>query len=284
MITDKKSPKIRTVLVNGVESDQIALADRGFQYGDGLFETIAVDHGVPEFLDRHLHRLRGGCARLAIAYPGDEILSQEAIRLSRDHATGVLKIIITRGAGGRGYRIQKDARPTRVLAIYPRSELTADLQRSGIRALLCKYRLGINPALAGIKHLNRLEQILARSEWSDPGIHEGLMLDYEAKVIEGTMTNLFLVRAGRLLTPDLSGSGVAGIMRALILESAESLGIAVAVRPIQVDELTQADELFVTNSVIGIWPIVELEQFHFEIGPVCRSLQTRIAERRKENT
>lgn len=281
MIADNKFPNLITVLVNGRESDQIPLADRGFQYGDGLFETIPIEHGEPEFLARHLERLRRGCERLMIDYPGDRILSEEAIKISQAHDTAILKIIITRGSGGRGYRITTGAQATRVLAIFPRPETPDEFRIHGIRATLCKTRLGINPALAGIKHLNRLEQILARSEWSSSEIHEGLMLDHEGKVIEGTMTNLFLVRGDRLITPDLSHCGVAGIMRGLVLELAQAHATPIEIRPVQMDDLTQADELFVTNSVIGLWPIFEFEKMRYAIGPVSRSILNWLDERKR---
>ncbi|MCI0666580.1 MAG: aminodeoxychorismate lyase, partial [Methylococcaceae bacterium] len=258
------------MLINGHESEQIPVSDRGFQYGDGLFETLAVEHGEPVFLIRHLDRLRHGCKRLAIEFPGHDVLSSEASRICKGAGRAVLKIIVTRGPGGRGFQIPEKARSTRVLSIHPRPDFPVDFQSAGIRAILCRNRLGINSSLAGLKHMNRLEQILARSEWDSPRIQEGLMQDSDGNVIEGTMSNLFLVRNGSLQTPDLSRSGVAGIIRSLVLEIAASIGIAVEIGRIGLDDFEAADEVFVTNSLIGVWPVVEFERFTYAVGPLTR--------------
>ncbi|MGR9105342.1 MAG: aminodeoxychorismate lyase [Gammaproteobacteria bacterium] len=260
------------MLVNGRESNLIPIADRGFQYGDGLFETLAVENGQPLLLARHLERLRNGCERLAIRFPGNDLLSREAIGISKGAESAILKILVTRGSGGRGYQVKGEVHPTRVLSIHPRPEFPADYQTSGIRMILCRNRLGINPSLAGLKHMNRLEQILARAEWDDPQIQEGLMLDSEGNVIEGTMTNLFLVRSALLTTPDLSGCGVAGIMRSQVLEVARTEGLAAQIKKVAVDDLLEADEVFVTNSVIGLWPVIEFEHVPYEIGPVTSKI------------
>lgn len=268
------------MLVNGLESEQIPVSDRGFQYGDGLFETLSVENGAPEFLSRHLERLRQACERLMIAYPGTDVLNQEAFRLCEGVKSAVLKIIVTRGAGGRGYRIPEQALSTRVLSIHPRPDCPADFQTKGIRTILCRNRLGINSALAGLKHLNRLEQVLARSEWDSPGIQEGFMLDSDENVIEGTMSNLFLVRNGTLQTPDLSRCGVAGIIRGLVFEIADANRIPVRIKRITLDDLEVADEIFVTNSVIGVWPVAEFERFTYAIGPMTRRIMEWLAERK----
>lgn len=269
------------MLVNGTESELIPVSDRGFQYGDGLFETLAVENEAPAFLSRHLERLRTGCNRLSIRYPGDDILTQEAVRICKASRSAILKIIVTRGSSSRGFRISNDVPPTRVLSIHPRPDYPIDFQATGIHTILCKNRLGINPALAGLKHLNRLEQILARNEWDSPRIQEGLMLDSDGNIIEGTMSNLFVIRRGSLSTPDLSRCGVAGITRALVLELAQGNGIPVEVKRIVVDDVENADEVFVTNSVIGVWPVVGFDRFHYEIGPLTLKIRQRLDQRKK---
>ncbi len=269
------------MLVNGHESELIPVSDRGFQYGDGLFETLLVENGEPQFLDRHLERLRIGCERLKIEFPGGEVLSQEAFRISRPSESAILKIMVTRGCGGRGFRIPDSIHPTRVLSIHPGPDYPVDFQTRGIRTILCKNRLGINPSLAGLKHMNRLEQILARSEWASPEIQEGLMLDSDGNVIEGTMSNLFLVRNGALRTPDLSRCGVAGILRSLVLEIARSNRIGIGIEAITLDDLEKADEIFVTNCVIGLWPVVEFEQKVYPIGRLTRRIMQCLSERKK---
>ena len=264
-------------LVNGVETRCIDLADRGFQYGDGVFTTLAVSRGFPLFLNDHLDRLQRDCARLAIPFPGCAILAEEARLLVETHPESVLKIILTRGIDGRGYRCPDHPQPTRVLSVHPKPDHPENPSSTGIRARLCRTRLGINPALAGIKHMNRLEQVLARSEWGEDDIREGLMLDHEGYVVEGVMSNLFLIKDGRLRTPLIDRCGVAGIMRSVVIRSALVAGLAVGEARIEVAELYEADELFLTNSVIRLWPVRQLEGVDFAIGPVTGMIQQVLA-------
>ncbi len=260
-------------LLNGERRQCIDIADRGFQYGDGLFETIEVLNGKPLFLDRHLKRLAHGCQKLLIPPPDPVLLTRESLQISAGAERAVLKLIVTRGCGGRGYRQPVPILPTRLLSLYPYPEYPAHLQTDGITAGFCRYRLAINPALAGIKHLNRLEQILARAEWQDENIHEGLMLDSNDHVIEGTMSNLFLVKDGNLYTPSLNECGVAGIVREIVMELAQRNRLVLLEKKLQKQALLQADEIFVTNSVIGIWPVNQLDQHRFSVGEQTRSLQ-----------
>jgi 4-amino-4-deoxychorismate lyase len=193
----------------------------------------------------------------------------------------VLKIIVTRGFGGRGYRLPDRCSPTRVLSLHAWPETVSKLQASGICTRLCKSRLASNPTLAGLKHLNRLEQVLARAEWADPDIHEGFMLDRDGKVVEGTMSNLFLVRRTSLITPDLDQCGVEGIIRTVVLEIAREKGIEIVVKSIDVCDLQHADEIFVTNSIIGIWPVIGFEGGSHDIGPITRNLVRWFNERKE---
>jgi len=261
------------ILLNGEPSSTIDVADRGFQYGDGLFETLEVLNGKPLFLDRHLQRLADGCRRLLIPPPDLMQLTAEAIQLSAGEQRAVLKMIITRGSGGRGYRQPPQISPTRLLSLHSYPVYPLDYALHGIRVRLCQSRLASHSPLAGIKHLNRLEQILARAEWQDETIQEGLMLDSQDQLIEGTMSNLFLVKDGTLYTPELTGCGVAGIVRAIVMELAQQQHIALFVQALDKTAAWQADEIFISNSVIGIWPVVQLEQVHFNIGPQTRRLQ-----------
>ena len=127
--------------------------------------------------------------------------------------------------------------------------------------------------LAGLKHLNRLEQVLARAEWQDTAYAEGLLCDTSGRVIEGVFSNLFLIKDGELITPDLSRCGVAGVMRAEILQQAQSLGISQTVRDVSYAELVAADEVFVCNSLYGIWPVCALATHDWPVGPLTRKLQ-----------
>jgi 4-amino-4-deoxychorismate lyase len=263
-------------LINGVPGDLLAISDRGLQYGDGLFETIAVRHGVCEFWERHLQRLFEGCTRLRIPLPDSALLTTEAQRLTHAVERAVLKIIITRGSGGRGYRIPDSVQPTRILICTDEPDHPHGNAQTGVRVRICTHTLGNHPALAGLKHLNRLDQVLARMEWADPDIAEGLLQDQTGRVIEGTYTNIFIVQQGRLLTPTLNACGVAGVMRAVVLELATAAGIDCTERAVSLEDLYAAEEVFLTNSLIGIWPVRELNHWRGSRGPLTSSLQTAL--------
>ena len=270
------------MLVNGECKEYIEISDRGFQYGDGLFETIAVTNGRPVLLDLHLNRLNAGCRRLYIPFPGDELLALEAQKLSRHSSKAVLKLILTRGSGGRGYRQPDVIQPTRVLSLYPFPDYPEIYKEQGVVARFCGIRLGLNPSLAGIKHLNRLEQILARAEWTDPAIQEGIMLDINDHVIEGTMTNLFYIKNNTIYTSSLVRSGVAGIMRSIIMKVSSGHDLFVIEHTFTKEELLLADEVFVCNSIIGIWPIKQIANTYFPVGLITRQLQFWIAQFQNE--
>jgi len=271
------------MLINGRETTLIDALDRGLCYGDGLFETLAIIDGRPQLWQQHLERMQEGCRRLDITMPAEGVLLQELSSLcqrrlqnARSSPRLVAKIILTRGKGGRGYR-PTAATGSRIIALFdwPDHPLA---HNDGIRVRWCRTPLGINPALAGIKHLNRLEQVMARNEWQDDNIAEGLMLDTRGRVIEGTMSNLFIVRDQRLLTPVLDQCGIAGIIRRLICEDTLGHGLAVTERNMHKNDVYAADELFVCNSLIGLWPVIAIDDQQspqvFSVGPVTRRLQT----------
>ncbi len=264
------------MLINGTEVDRLDANDRGFQYGDGLFETIAVRDGRALLWERHMARLREGCERLGIVPPDLAVLAQEAHALCGGAARAVLKVIVTRGSGGRGYSPSGCDTPTRVLAVYPWPQFPQRWFTDGVALRLCRTRLALGGALAGLKHLNRLEQVVARGEWDDPDIAEGLMLDGGDHIIEGTMSNVYLVRQGVLATPDVSLAGVAGVMRGLIMDIARQSDITCEVRNIPLQELSRADEVFVCNSLVGVWPVSAIDRWKFAIGPVTRRIARSI--------
>jgi len=261
--------------IDGVPAAELPVQDRGLQYGDGLFETLAVTDGRIRLLDFHLERLRDGCLRLGIPMPPAESTTTELQQAAAGTSRAVLKLIITRGIGGRGYRPPEDAIPQRVLLRYPWPDYPGSWAEQGVRVKLCETRLATQPRLAGIKHLNRLEQVLARAEWSDAdGYQEGLMLDMEGQVVEGTMSNVFASPGeGVLLTPDLSRSGVAGVMRRQILEQAAGAGVTARVARIPLNEFLRAREIFLCNSLMGVWPVTALAGNIYRPGPVTRQAQ-----------
>lgn len=268
---------MNAMLVNGVPTDAVSARDRGLQYGDGLFETIAVQRGAALLLDRHLARLQAGAARLGFGPPDTVLLGAEAARLCRGVERGVLKIIVTRGPGARGYRADPAATPTRVLSLSDAPAYPAAHAAEGVDVRLCRTRLASQPALAGLKHLNRLEQVLARAEWGDDRA-EGLMQDESDNIVEGTMTNLFLVRDGALVTPALERCGIEGVMRALVLERAAQLGVRCRIETVAPAQLEQAHEIFLTNSLIGLWPVRRVEHRSYAVGDTTRKIQQSIRD------
>jgi 4-amino-4-deoxychorismate lyase len=258
--------------VDGQPADALSLKDRGLAYGDGLFETIAVRRGQPVLLDRHLARLADGCVRLAIAADLEQV-RQELLSYAAAMGEGVLKFILTRGDGLRGYAPDPAAPGRRILQGNPPAAYPAVHGEQGVRMFPCVTRLSNQPLLAGLKHLNRLEQVLARAEWRDSEHAEGLMLDQAGRVVEGVFSNLFLVRDGVLITPDLKRCGVAGVMRAEILFQAESLAIRTQITDISLEQLQWADEVFVCNSVYGVWPVRAYAALSWPVGPLTRKLQ-----------
>ena len=266
------------ILINGQTQDTLTVLDRGLQYGDGLFETLAIVDGRPLHWEAHLNRLQQGCSRLAIPPVDEAALLSEAESLCDGQSRAVLKIIVTRGAGGRGYRAPQPARPTRILQRHPWPDYPDSVYREGIQVRYCQTTLACNPALAGIKHLNRLEQVLARNEWDDESIHEGLMCNRAGDVIEGTMSNLFMVSGNQLYTPALDACGVAGIMRQTVIDWCGEHGLSVSISRIDRDALHQADEVFLTNSLIGIWPVKCIDKHTYAIGPLTVQLVDAMQE------
>ncbi len=263
-------------LVNGAAGESLSLHDRGLHYGDGLFETIAVVNGAMPLWSRHMDRLQRDARRLGMSPPETSLLRDEAARLCAGARRAVLKIILTRGAG-RGYRFSPAMPPTRILYRYPWPDYPSCHAEYGVRARVCELRLGRNPRLAGIKHLNRLEQVLARSEWEDENIAEGLLLDELGHVVEGTQSNLFVVRDGRLLTPALSYCGVAGVMRGLIMDEAPRLGIFCEEATLRLGDVLEADEVFFCNSLIGIWPVRALGEVRYPPGEITSRLSRQVS-------
>lgn len=270
------------IMINGKRSDAIKADDRGLAYGDGLFETIEVSQGKLLYWQRHMDRLVLGCQRLSMPMVDCEQLLDEATQLLSKQREGVLKIIITRGGGGRGYKFPEPTIPTRLLTVHPEVDYPESYKTTGVSLALCNTRLGLNPQFAGLKHLNRLEQVMARSELDISTVQEGLMLDYEGFPIEGIMSNLFWLSGGKLFTPELGLCGVAGVIRSIIIELAKKNRIPYQEGRFTMAQLWAADELFMTNSLIGIWPVKQLAEQPFLVGNMTRKLMNLLGEEREK--
>lgn len=246
---------VLAALLDGHEvKDGWPLDDRGLAYGDGLFETISIEAGRPRLLSFHRERLLEGCRRLGVQAP-PETLWEDVCKLAKTPACGVVKVIATR-SGGRGYRPASRAALRHLVMALPAPDYPASWARDGVKVRLCDTRLGAQPLLAGLKHLNRLEQVLARSEWDQPTIVEGLMLNQQGHMVEATQSNVFMVRDGIVQTPALDQCGVAGVMRRLVLDVlAPQLGLQCRIGCYRVNDLLASDEIFLTGSIIGILPV-----------------------------
>lgn len=269
---------VAALLIDGRSRRQVSALDRGLHFGDGLFETIACLHGRPRFLALHLERLALGCDRLGIAVPDATPLRREIERLAGEAHRAIIKLVLTRGpALARGYAPTGDEAPTRIAIRYPWPEADPSANRDGARVRIATTRLGENPALAGLKHCNRLEQVLARSEAGSGQVDEALMLSSSGRVISGTMSNVFVVegsrRSPRLRTPSVALCGVAGVMRRVVMREAVRSGLPVAESVLSLEDLAAAREVFLTNARIGILPVGSLAERSLAVGPVTRRVQ-----------
>jgi 4-amino-4-deoxychorismate lyase len=245
------------ILVNGEPADTVAASDRGLAYGDGAFRTLLVHEGKPRCWKRHYRKLAHDCTALEIPCPAGELLAADLERATRRLSDSVVKIIVTRGSGTRGYAPPRPATSTRVVMASALPQHPAEFLRSGVALHLCRTRLALQPRLAGVKHLNRLENVLARAEWDDASVPEGLMLDADGNAIGGTMTNLFIVEGSDLVTPDLSLCGVAGVTRERVMDAASARGAACREESTPLARVLNASEVLLVNSVIGVWQVRE---------------------------
>jgi 4-amino-4-deoxychorismate lyase len=260
-------------LVNGQSTACWSVHDRGFQYGDGLFETLSCAGGEPRWFGRHLARLALGCERLGIAVPDGALLRAELQSLLGDSPRALAKVIVTRGvATVRGYRPSGDEQPTRVVSVYDWKAPAHAEFRLGLSAV----PLGINPRLAGLKHLNRLEQVLAQREAAARGWHEALMRSSAGEVVCGSMSNLFVCHDGEWLTAPVTQCGVAGIMRGLVLEAAPRLGIDVRVASLSERDVDTAGAMFVSNVRLGLQPVHWYQGRALAVDPRAAPLQELI--------
>lgn len=261
-------------LINGIEGAALDPLDRGLHYGDGVFRTLRVESGRPRWWEEQLAKLAADASRLAIGFPEASLWQADLANLSGRLSGGVLKLLLTRGGGARGYRPPEDAMPTRILIHDPAPPLSDAWPAAGLSLRICDLRLAAQPRLAGIKHLNRLEHVLARSEWNDPDIHESLLRDEAGRVISGVMSNVFLWQARRLRTPRLDRCGVAGVTRARLMRRAREAGLDVQEAEVGLNEVLAADEIMLTNSLIGLRRVARLGERTWPEPAISPQLQS----------
>lgn len=254
------------ILVNGESDAGLDPTDRGMAYGDGVFRTLQMTGGRPVSWDRQYRKLHADCAAICLSCPGAALLEDELRRAAEELEDAVGKIIVTRGAGPRGYAPPPNSEVTRVVSVSPLPQYPPSYREIGVKVHRCSLRLSIQPRLAGIKHLNRLENVLARGEWTDHAIAEGLLLDTDGHLIEGVSSNLFLVRNGVLQTPDLSRCGVSGVTRERTIQAALEKKLPVRVVRLHWEDLMHADEAILVNSLIGAWQIRQTDTREWKRG------------------
>lgn len=283
-------------LINGIASDYLNINDRSIHYGDGLFETILCSNNKLYYWSQHYQRLQASAEKLKIACPQEQLLLDDITKLIDNNKAGskpgfiseaayAIKVIVSRGAGERGYKFSKNTTASRFVFL---SELEAEYSSFLSKRLLsgelfiCKQQVSINENLAGLKHLNRLENVMARNE-SNAGHIDGLMLNANQHVIEGSMSNLFAIKDKQLLTPDLSLSGVNGIMRGIIIELARKSNIKTSVINLTIDDLNCMDELFISNSLIGMKAVTKLRDSLYKDQQVTNMIFDELLTTKEDN-
>ena len=262
-------------LINGEFKDSISVYDRGLAYGDGFFETMLWDSleeknetnvGV-EFWLRHLRRIKDGCQLMQINLPFDEeIIRQRNLILKaslKEKKSGLLKMVVTRGVGGRGYKFERNMIPTIIFLSLPKPKVKKEYFKQGVVVKICKTQLSKNTNLFGYKHLNRLDSVLARSEWEDKNIFEGIFVDSKKNILEGTMTNIFFVHEKTLITPPIIDSGINGVMRQVIIDKAKFFFDKLVIQKINLRDVEKFDQMFLTNSVLKVIPVIRFEKKKF---------------------
>jgi 4-amino-4-deoxychorismate lyase len=275
---------MQRISINGISAEHISVMDRGLHFGDGLFETIACVDGQLQFWDDHINRIIEGANALGIECPaGSAYLNDINSMMSDKHGRYVIKILLTRGQktgkGDRGFKYSADQMPTRIVMIgdWPNTDAIKEAH-----LCFCAHPVSVNAKLSGIKHLNRLDNVLARNEWNDE-FHEGIMSDVNGNIIEGTMSNLFGIKNGDLYTPSLEYCGINGIIRKQVIDIAKNINIPLHISNLSKDDLCSMDEIFITNSIIGIWPVSRLHEKNINLGNKVNIFYNELLKRSETN-
>ncbi len=268
-------------LVNDQPTDCLPVTDRGLAYGDGLFETMLVKDNHVILAGEHLKRLIHGCRRLGLNYQPGPALFQKALEFHKTLQTDsavVVKVIITRGAGGRGYSPHNVAKPTEIIGLFPTPQLPDELYVKGTDIRILTTPCSQNPSFAGMKHLCRLEQVMASAELNE-GEFEGIMPDMDGNIVEGTKTNILYRRRGQWFTPTLTMSGIKGVLREHILASQADYGLKVAEKDISQAECASIEAMALINSVVGVVPVKSLANIALDVDCVRQEVQQPIHQK-----
>lgn len=269
--------------VNGQVAESISVFDRGLAFGDGVFETMFLHRGRIPLFDLHKSRLLASLAQLGIPFNEKVLLDdlQLALEYARQNNADSwrLKLIVTRGNSESGYSPNPYSQANRIVHLLPYDNgLVRLMQEQGVKTTTCQWRLSSQPGLAGMKHLNRLDQIKARQELSDSEYFEGLMLNQEGFYTDGTMSNIFAVAPDdELITPALRNAGVSGVMRRLVMDVLAP-NIGKTCYEAEIHRMNEFSEVFITNAMLGIIPVVSVDQYYYPVGPLTRQLQQQLAQ------
>ncbi|MDO6705748.1 aminodeoxychorismate lyase [Photobacterium sp. 1_MG-2023] len=265
------------VWINGVETDKMSVADRAFQYGDGCFTTILVEQGAPRLWSQHLTRLKLSLQKLNIAAPEWSHITETVMSLAQGYPhKGVIKVFVSRGAGGRGYSPAGCQNTQVVVSDFPWPAHYAQWQQEGIELGVCRQRLGLSPMLAGLKHANRLEQVLLKQEIDANGWLDAVVLDANGDVAETCASNIFWRKGNTLYTPELSLAGVHGLMRAHVCELAAALGFCLEYVKSTLDDLLCADEVFITNALMALVPVTKIQHKTYQERRALEAITKRL--------
>ncbi|MCP4322917.1 MAG: aminodeoxychorismate lyase [Alteromonadales bacterium] len=270
------------MLINGIDAEYINATDRGLAYGDGLFSTMKVEYGELQLWGFHLQRLQLGAQKLFFPEIDWLQLSNEVKGVAKqlnDEKESVIKVIITRGSGGRGYSITGCESPLRIISTSAYPSFYHQWQQQGIELILCETIVSSNAMLAGLKTLNRLEQVLIKRELESKGAVEGIVCDNNGYVIEACSANLFIFLNGVWQTPKLELSGVAGVQRRNIIERAKQVYIEIKQTNIHKDQLLDAEAICLSNALMGLVPVKKFQGREFDSNALkqCKALQLLIS-------
>ncbi|GEA60640.1 aminodeoxychorismate lyase [Vibrio comitans] len=262
--------------INGVQEETVSASDRSFNYGDGGFTTIKTMDGKPVFWSLHVERMQACLQLLQISQPDWKQVRAWVEQAAIEQGLGGVKLHVSRGSGGRGYSPAGVTESMVTISEFGYPEHYKDWQLNGVELGIAEHKLGINPLLAGHKHNNRLEQVLLKADIEQQGYQDGIVLDLNDHIVETTMANLFWVKGKTLYTPSMEKCGVSGVIRRLVIQDAQMLGMKVLFGEFDMEHLLNANEVFMCNSLLGIAPVVKITHKSYPVGIITRDFQESI--------